>query len=332
MAHMVVSFFELVAAERLIGGFKPAIKHILQSVGQRNPALRFVSVCSEEIFYGLLFVLERHYLSLYDGSFSENFYGLKRVRVGASLKPEQFSLRQVDRNRALFFLIVVPWLKSRVETFFQYHQTFPPQIQNPKFYRWFPFVHAVDEGVVFLFQLRYLFSFSQYFSPALLIIGQKFERLTMNDMMRHTEIAKKKAEPDLQRLWNRSLSRSFLGKIGYLLSRLGSITGVYAKWIVLISLFAFKFLEWWNSPANALQSGPKLPVPPPPPIPLDQPGIRVPDNFTCPICVKPRTNAAAIPSGYVFCYPCIFNYLTLHSQCPISHQPCLPSEIRKLYD
>jgi len=232
-------------------------------------------VWSEEIFYGLFFVLEQHYLTLYDGSFCENFYGLKRVRARVA-NPKQSALRQVDRNRALFFLIFVPWFKSRLELLYQSRRmfSFANQIQDSRFLQYFPYFHALDEGLVFLFQLRYLFSFSEYFSPALLIIGQKFERLTMQDMKRHAEEARSRAKVDLQSIWESALPRSFAGKIGYILSRLGTTFRVYAKWVVLICLFAFKFLEWWNSPGNVLQNGPKLPVPPPPPVPQDPPGSR----------------------------------------------------------
>jgi peroxin-12 len=61
-------------------------------------------------------------------------------------------------------------------------------------------------------------------------------------------------------------------------------------------------------------SAPEIyPPPPPPPAPkVSKDGIPLPtDRTTCPIFLQKRTNPAmAAVSGYVFCYPCIFNYVS----------------------
>lgn len=72
-----------------------------------------------------------------DSSFAENFYGLKRVRltlpphIAATLPPSTLSTRvfsdsksnyrplsSLDRSRTLFFLTLVPYIKTRMDTLY----------------------------------------------------------------------------------------------------------------------------------------------------------------------------------------------------------------------
>ena len=38
-----------------------------------------------------------------------------------------------------------------------------------------------------------------------------------------------------------------------------------------------------------------------------------------------------IPSGYVFCYPCIYNHVTAHGCCPVTNQATEMDDLRKVY-
>lgn len=43
---------------------------------------------------------------------------------------------------------------------------------------------------------------------------------------------------------------------------------------------------------------------------------------SCPLCgAMPINNPAALPSGYVFCYTCAFNFVEEHGKCPITSLP-----------
>lgn len=138
------SFLEMIAQERLMGGLQPAVKHVLSVFLRRAPAgLRWLEHYHAEIFHLLLFFIERRYLHLYDGSFAENFHGLKRVRLGAapptsgSAAPANNSstnssstvaggaaalapgpLGPSDRRSALFFLVFVPYLKTKLDAYY----------------------------------------------------------------------------------------------------------------------------------------------------------------------------------------------------------------------
>lgn len=47
----------------------------------------------------------------------------------------------------------------------------------------YPYLHALYEGIQFLYQVRYLFQRTQYFSPWLHVTGQKVRRLALHDMV-----------------------------------------------------------------------------------------------------------------------------------------------------
>ena len=55
------------------------------------------------------------------------------------------------------------------------------------------------------------------------------------------------------------------------------------------------------------------------------------DPSLCPLCRKDRVNHTLIPSGYVFCYPCIYNHVQNHETCPVTNQRTTPDQLRKIY-
>ena len=48
--------------------------------------------------------------------------------------------------------------------------------------------------------------------------------------------------------------------------------------------------------------------------------------------VQARTNPAMTSaSGYTFCYPCLFNFVTREQCCPVTRIPASIDSIRRLY-
>eukprot|EP01006_Ploeotia_vitrea_P041710 TRINITY_DN66564_c13_g2_i1.p1 TRINITY_DN66564_c13_g2~~TRINITY_DN66564_c13_g2_i1.p1 ORF type:complete len:189 (-),score=81.12 TRINITY_DN66564_c13_g2_i1:52-618(-) len=112
------SFFEMLAQERLILGLKPAVRYAIVVLARRYPWLVNLVEYHDELHLVLMYALEKHYLEHYDASFSENFYGLKRVRAHAGGR-ENTPLSDSDRKRALLMLTLVPYLRSRMERYYQ---------------------------------------------------------------------------------------------------------------------------------------------------------------------------------------------------------------------
>lgn len=97
-----------------------------------------------------------------------------------------------------------------------------------------------------------------------------------------------------------------------------------------------QLLEWWYlSGEERLAANQKQTPPPPPPAPpLPHPeGVALPsDPSICPLCLTKRTNPAmAVVSGYVFCYPCLFNYVGRVGCCPVTRNPMTVAQMRRLY-
>lgn len=380
------SFFELVAQERLTMGIKPALAHVLNVMAERMPRFRTLASYSDELFFTLRYLLERHYLREYSGSFAENFYGLKRVdlrteaavarlkqtspsslldgKTGERKTVDSFRLPVSARARALMTLVIVPYIKTKLDCWYMEQNSLQPhEIPAPTpqdstkvkllrklrvlFLRFYPFLNAGFEGVMLLFQLRYLFSTNAFFTPFLQLIGQRIQRLSMEDMTAMNTRQQRLAQDAqrgvagyaLERAWHdSSLARTgpftlVAAFVKAMTSDISRILANYARWGLLLGIFFFKFLEWFYSNENALQRQTKLPIPRCPPITKPHPqGIPVAKSGICAICNQERKNSASAPSGYVFCYPCIFQHVQLHHNCPITMLHCDITQIRKIYD
>ena len=102
------------------------------------------------------------------------------------------------------------------------------------------------------------------------------------------------------------------------------------------AIFFVKFLEWWyspSSPARALTISPLGPSGPPPQmLPPHPQGVRVDHTKygVCPLCQSTLANPTALPSGYVFCYRCIYDHTQKQGKCPVTLQPVRVWQLRKV--
>lgn len=308
----------------------------------------------DELFYGALFIMEKHYLKYYDGSFSENFYGLKRCLT--SVDGKSLPLKSSHKKWSLFFLVGVPYLKDKLDRY--YKDKFgngpvdsdffrlPPMPQDGDqdrplrrnvifrvllavFKVVWPIFNACYESLFFLYQLLYMYNYTTYYTPFLHWQGLTVKRLLMQDLV---EQSRKQFSYKMQRMRD-NRERGIMHLVWGALVDGTSTMLDYSKYILPTGIFLFKFLEWWYSENQNLVTQ-QQPIPPPPEPPKKaQSGIEIPkDKKLCPICQKPRTNPAMAMSGFVYCYPCILNYTRSYRRCPITHLPTEPEQIRKLYD
>ncbi|KAM9955833.1 hypothetical protein ACTFIW_002038 [Dictyostelium discoideum] len=442
------SFFEMLNQHQMMPSFKPALKYIFTVLSQRNPKFRYIVNYYDECFYSLLLLLEYHYLKYYEGSFSENFYNLKRIKPrnnnangdgdtlfsllkrlvvtpsNAGQGPETYTKSQIlkksfamirrnraaasssqqakddlntmiqdsDRKESLIYLVLIPYFKGKLDEYYKKEsdplaelglvssdnnnnnndnindqiQQLEEQIQQQQtivngnnnsnnnnkklkikflilirflkgsktlkkfktiFLKVYPFISAIYEALFFIYQLLYLYEYTNYYTPFFHFQNIQLKRLNHKDIESHRVVISNRRRDRINfvRDWPGS---SFFVR---LVSILDSILD-YSKYILPLSVFIFKSLEWWYS-ENRI-SAPTLPIPTPPTPSKRAPGgLEIPrDKRSCPLCLKERTNPTICGSGFVFCYPCIFGYVNEHSKCPITFLPTNTEQLRKIYE
>eukprot|EP00300_Choanocystis_sp_HF-7_P009002 c16215_g1_i3.p1 GENE.c16215_g1_i3~~c16215_g1_i3.p1 ORF type:complete len:137 (-),score=26.82 c16215_g1_i3:66-476(-) len=108
-----------------------------------------------------------------------------------------------------------------------------------------------------------------------------------------------------------------------------------SRHMFLFSILGFKFMEWWYGNDQIAQSfvDAVVPVPPPTPPPPVAGSYMIPkDHALCAICLNRRSNPTIVPSGYVFCYRCVYDYVTQHQRCPITFIPVSLEQLRRVYE
>ncbi|KZT54524.1 hypothetical protein CALCODRAFT_551238 [Calocera cornea HHB12733] len=353
------SLFELLAQEQLRDLLQPAVKYVLAFFAQRHPRYLLRIVNRHEEFYALLMlVIERHYLRTTGASFSENFYGLKRRRrpffeteratIATGAPGEHEKLTPRDRLLSLLFLVGVPYLRAKAEDLYeqlgggldpelagaeasQRRQLTVPQTTRARvlvaakqtFKVAYPYANSTYQLWLFAWNIAYLFNKTSHYRPWLALIGVDLRRMTAQDMRAFDLLptASTQAQTVLQRILA-------LLRPSTLLSSL--------KQLLPLSLLALKFLEWWYSPASPARflqrttQGP--PIPPPAPL-LPHPkgvGVDLEHHGQCPVCKQEIVNATSLPTGWVCCYVCAFQWVREKGTCPVTKLEVRVDELRKI--
>eukprot|EP01114_Cavostelium_apophysatum_P023066 TRINITY_DN8577_c0_g1_i1.p1 TRINITY_DN8577_c0_g1~~TRINITY_DN8577_c0_g1_i1.p1 ORF type:complete len:268 (-),score=62.51 TRINITY_DN8577_c0_g1_i1:181-984(-) len=261
-----------------------------------------------------------------------------------------------SRRWALILLVVVPYFKNKCDELYKelvptysfsivdansfsdsseeqtpaelpFHKR-TLQIFKKLFIKVYPTFNAFYEGAFFLYQLLYLYERISYFTPFLHLQNLTLRRLSEQEMQSQDKTKLESRKKRLRNLYGGPLLQL------YKLVVLAYDAGLdYSKKLLPISIFAFRFLEWWYSPSNTYgQTALPIPPPPEPPKVLNK-QLSIPaDKEICAICDTRRTNPAMASSGYVYCYPCIFNYVQDNHKCPVTFIPMETDQIRKLYE
>lgn len=246
--------------------------------------------------------IERHCLITYGGSFTENFYSLKRERVlrirggkasrasiGApQLLRETLQLSPKDVWSNLAIMVGLPYLKRKLDESYDIYapsatvlgpsynrDTLPHDATTRQrilyYYKWFlrnvyPSINAAYYFSILAFSLGYIFDNTKYSSPFLWLIGIRIRRMGETDH-RAIVLAEQPAPSANARPGARPGQANSIFNIA-------TMTGVIYPRIlsslrVLLptSIFALKFLEWWNASDFARQLSRKaaegLELPPP---------------------------------------------------------------------
>ena len=295
------SLFELLSEQQLASLLPPSLRYLLAITTPRYPRYLLPILNSFDEVYALLMLLvERHFLRTYGGSFTENFYGLKRARVlrvrGGEIPRAQLgasdSVREAvklgngDIWKNLAVLVGLPWLKRKFDEGYDVHAAHAnllgPGYNRDReglqagatvkerlmhYYKWFlrniyPSMNAAYYFSLLAFNMAYLFDGTKYHSPFMWLIGSRIRRLGEADH-RAIEIA---TAP-------RKVGPARPGEGGSIFSPRNIARSIEPrllsslKILLPTSIFALKFLEWWHASDFARQLSRKaaenIDLPPP---------------------------------------------------------------------
>ncbi|KAF8248624.1 hypothetical protein K440DRAFT_583278 [Wilcoxina mikolae CBS 423.85] len=212
------SLFELLSESQLRELLEPSLRYVLAIATQHHPRylIRFLNHY-DEVYALLVLLIERHYLRRWGGSFTENFYGLKRTRVltaqlqraetfTPALVTESTKLKRNDVWKSLLVLVVgIPYLKRKLDDVYEnYAGGAAVNVLGPSYQREeltetspsrekflfyvkkilrgvYPHINAVYYFSSLVFNLAYLFDKSAYHSPLDFLIKVRVRRMTEAD-------------------------------------------------------------------------------------------------------------------------------------------------------
>ncbi|KAI0386035.1 Pex12 amino terminal region-domain-containing protein [Hypomontagnella monticulosa] len=281
------SLFELLSEQQLNSLLPPTLRYLLTVATHRYPRYLLRALNSFDELYALaMLIVERHYLRTRGGSFTENFYGLKREKAlhaeipratarAPELVRETLKLSEKDVWKNLAVMVALPYFKRKLDESHEIeaprallgaNYTRMPANPTPKqrlmhYYKWFirnvyPSVHAAYYFSIIAFNLAYLFDSSKYHNPFMWLIGTRIRRMNGADFKAIEALGKPTpgAPPmTATSFFNpRTMGPRLLGSLSVLLPT---------------SIFALKFLEWWYASDFAKQLSRKatenLELPPP---------------------------------------------------------------------
>ncbi|KAL4226144.1 ubiquitin-protein ligase peroxin 12 [Mactra antiquata] len=315
------SIFEVLAQESLISTVRPALRHATRVAAESRPdkfgwLLRYY----DEVYTFLDLLLEQYHLRKYCATFAEHFYNLKRQT------PAQTS-KHLPRGvfiKSMICVVLLPYIKEKLDKLFEEmrhtYNTYGSNQNMSKLSRAFvaiyPYVHTAWEGSILAYQTAYMFGKCDWHSPFL-----QFTGVTLCNDLEEEEVPMSRTVP----LEHMSLTQ----KVLRIAKNALNFTAVSVSSGLSVSLFFIQFLDWWYSQDSTHTSLTSLPVPPPPKRDENRETSLL---NVCPICNRTRFNDTAISvSGYVFCYPCIYDYVKEYKKCPITNYPARTDHLIKLY-
>ncbi|KAI8113315.1 hypothetical protein M9435_003319 [Picochlorum sp. BPE23] len=117
------TFFEMLAAERLMNTLQDAISYGLSVYGQRSEVCRRLLENEDDLFFLIRVILESHALKSYNASFAEHVYGLRRVPYGRKAPPQEekkktdkgvLLLTNRQKHLSVILMTLAPFLRAKL--------------------------------------------------------------------------------------------------------------------------------------------------------------------------------------------------------------------------
>ncbi|XP_012279890.1 peroxisome assembly protein 12 isoform X2 [Orussus abietinus] len=247
------SIFEIVAQESLATTLQPALKKVISFLLTCNPErYGWLLRWSDEIYLVLHAVLQNYYLKNYSASFSETFYGLKRINLTNSKIQKKLSERQ--ERLTLILLVLFPYLWEKISYLVnKYRLNAESEASNKGvrssftrcIIRGYTIGHVTYQTLVLYYYILYIAGRSSSPTPLLrlasltLTYSEPHKVATISDLLRKVKEGQFSIDDSIDVL-KRTVTRSL---------ELGA--------------FFLQFMQWWNQ-ENYFTNLTALPAPPPP--------------------------------------------------------------------
>lgn len=284
------SIFEVIAQESMTSVLRPAIVYALKVLASSSPdRWGWTWRYADEVYVLIDFLVQNHYMKKYGGSFSEHFYGLKRLAsatvpkafhwessaaVSGSVNPA-YGLSDRHRHLSLLVSVLFPYFKLKIDRLFERlredslsgqamsylprRRSYFAQLKSV-FISVYPFMHFSWESTLLSYQLLYIFRLCPSHSPLLHVVGLRLQRLTRQDILAHN------LQGSVLSLYTAKTWKERIISLPASLSNM-FISGLSSSLPLIV--FFLKFIEWWYSSEHSgvVAAVTQLPIPPPPPQP-----------------------------------------------------------------
>ena len=324
----------------------------------------------------VMFAIDYHCIHYLAGSTGcEMVYGLKRSKVVNTRQSNAVTekknesknqqgvtdLTSADKTKSAALAALIPYWKERCDKLYTNLNEQPrnsrsrhsiqlsanidiEKIKN-LFLQFYPYLHFIHEGTVFVYQFAYLLEYTPYWSFSLHGLGVILRRITVADVQRKDnkqqpaqsskapssstqshQNTKQHGSPigtltkqPLSKLTVSNLLRgAFIFSVSYTL-----VSGWCRYFQRELSLRRRRWIAGEDNNFSQLQMRGQdnvtnderntqrrihHPIPPPPMPPIKLKQLEDQDaaqEWVCPLCHEPRINPTASTSGYVFCYKCL---------------------------
>ncbi|KAI1292116.1 Peroxisome assembly protein 12 [Halotydeus destructor] len=301
------SIFEVLAQEYLSTGLRNAFHYIATVLADTNPVkYLWVRSWADEILLAVELLVQSTHLKVYNASFSEKFYGLKRI----SMYGQEGTLNGHQHLKSLLLLTLLPYMKKKLDL---KHNNMRRKLaeQNGHIGNNQRLVHIVKaysaldfvyETIILVHQVRYAVGQSRHHTPLLKLAGvelRPFMKGTSAGDLNHNE----SSWQDMAKWTTKGLQLS-----------------------LSLGAFTLQFLEFFYARDDAIAKFSQLPIPSPPEL-----EATVRHGF-CPLCNQKLKNETALTScGFVYCYLCIQDQLSRFGKCPVTGIPVDQNNLIKLY-
>lgn len=320
------SIFDVLAEESFAGTLKPAIKYLFTFLSAQYPG-KFSKPIQwfDEIYLLFDAGLQNYYLKHYGASFSENFYGFKRIFQSSGSVP----CRGFAKIQSLLFLVAFPYLRVKLRKLYDrlslLLESYPKQRQVEPLGVWlarlllpvFSGLKLIFSIWSFILQFTYITSKSSVHSPLLLLSNVRLENLSSADMA----VLKGTSSPPSRKLfWH------IVYGIPFVISRM---FGYFLFFVQFLDVFYNSDLgtQLRSTVGNVSQR-----IPPAPHTALKETSVHSLETHICPLCLQQRVDDTVLSvSGYVFCHSCIKQYVLREKKCPVTSLPANICHLIKLF-